>query len=108
MPILSTWKSCLGDRPFYREMTRLILPLVIQGTITNAVNLLDNLMIGQTGTLQMSAVAIVKIESSVRLHLPSIKGNSFVLMLLQSNSNREPTMSPIIAPIISALPRNCL
>lgn len=59
MPIASKWKTCLGDRPFYRKMAQLMIPLVVQGTITSAVNLLDNLMIGQTGTLQMSAVAIV-------------------------------------------------
>ena len=57
MPFFS--KSTLGDRPFYRQFFTLMLPLVIQNTVTNAVNLLDNVMIGQTGTTPMAAVAIV-------------------------------------------------
>jgi len=36
----------------------LVLPLVVQNAISNFVNLLDNIMIGQVGTSQMSGVAI--------------------------------------------------
>ena len=35
------------------------VPIMIQNGITNFVSLLDNIMIGQTGTEQMSGVAIV-------------------------------------------------
>ena len=35
------------------------VPILIQNTITNFVNLLDNIMVGRLGTEQMSAVAIV-------------------------------------------------
>ena len=49
----------VGDRAFYRRMLAVVLPLIIQNSITNFVSLLDNIMIGQIGTEQMSGVAIV-------------------------------------------------
>lgn len=48
----------LGDRKFYSKVLMLVLPLIVQNTISNFVNLLDNIMIGQVGTPQMSGVAI--------------------------------------------------
>lgn len=48
----------IGDRRFYATVFRLVLPIIVQNTISNAVNLLDNIMIGQVGTPQMSGVAI--------------------------------------------------
>lgn len=54
------WKKTqlLGDRPFYRRVVKITLPIVIQGGITNLVTLLDNVMVGQLGTARMSGVAI--------------------------------------------------
>ena len=49
----------IGDRAFYRRMLAVVLPLIIQNSITNFVSLLDNIMVGQVGTVQMSGVAIV-------------------------------------------------
>lgn len=37
----------------------IVIPVIIQNGITNFVNLLDNIMVGQVGTEQMSGVAIV-------------------------------------------------
>ena len=51
-------KKCIGDRAFYRRVSAVALPIVIQNAITNFVSLLDNIMVGQTGTMQMSGVAI--------------------------------------------------
>ena len=48
----------IGDRKFYIEVFILVLPIIAQNAITTFVNLLDNIMIGQTGTTQMSGVAI--------------------------------------------------
>ena len=48
-----------GDRSFYRRVLRVALPIIIQNGITNFVSLLDNIMVGQIGTVQMSGVAIV-------------------------------------------------
>lgn len=53
-------RECLiGDRKFYRRVTMVVLPMIIQNTLTNIVSLLDNVMVGQVGTVPMSAVAIV-------------------------------------------------
>lgn len=49
----------VGDKAFYRRVVTIVLPLVVQNTITNVVSLLDNVMVGAVGTLSMSAVAIV-------------------------------------------------
>lgn len=47
------------DRAFYRRVILVTLPIIIQNGITNFVSLLDNVMVGQVGTVQMSGVAIV-------------------------------------------------
>ena len=49
----------LGDRAFYKRVAYVAVPIVIQNAISNFVSLLDNIMVGQIGTLQMSGVAIV-------------------------------------------------
>lgn len=48
----------IGDRKFYKAVLTLLLPVIAQNAITQFVNLLDNIMVGQVGTLQMSGVAI--------------------------------------------------
>ncbi len=48
-----------GDKPFYRRVFAVMIPVLIQQVITNFVSLLDNLMVGQIGTEPMSGVAIV-------------------------------------------------
>ncbi len=52
-------KSYLGDRAFYRNMFTIAIPIIIQNGITNFVSLLDNIMVGQVGTIPMSGVSIV-------------------------------------------------
>ena len=49
----------IGNRDFYRMVLMIAVPIMIQNGITNFVSLLDNIMIGQVGTEQMSGVAIV-------------------------------------------------
>ncbi len=49
----------IGDRAFYRRVMSVALPIIIQSAITSFVSLLDNIMVGQVGTLQMSGVSIV-------------------------------------------------
>ena len=53
------FKRYIGDRRFYRHVLGIALPIIIQNGITNFVSLLDNIMVGQVGTLQMSGVSIV-------------------------------------------------
>ncbi|MBQ7108003.1 MAG: MATE family efflux transporter [Clostridia bacterium] len=47
-----------GTKEFYRRLIFLTLPIMIQNGITNFVNMLDNIMIGQIGTLEMTGVAV--------------------------------------------------
>lgn len=47
------------DMAFYRRVFSVALPMIIQNGITNFVSLLDNVMVGQVGTIQMSGVSIV-------------------------------------------------
>lgn len=51
-------RKYIGDRAFYKRVLAVMLPIVIQQGITNFVGLLDNIMVGQVGTEQMSGVAI--------------------------------------------------
>ena len=51
--------NLIGDRRFYKHMFGILIPIVIQGAFTSIVSLLDNVMVGRVGTLQMSGVAIV-------------------------------------------------
>lgn len=56
---VSTVKSkYFGDKKFYKKILWLAVPIMIQNLITNFVGLLDNIMVGQLGTEQMSGVAI--------------------------------------------------
>ena len=52
-------KRYVGNRTFYRQVTAVAIPIIIQNGITNFVSLLDNIMVGQVGTMQMSGVSIV-------------------------------------------------
>ena len=51
-------KKFIGDKKFYKMLFMITLPIVVQNGISNFVNLLDNIMVGQTGTEQMSGVAV--------------------------------------------------
>ncbi len=52
-------KKYIGDRAFYRSLLAVAVPIIIQNSITNFISLLDNVMVGQIGTEQMSGVSIV-------------------------------------------------
>ena len=52
------FRKFIGDKAFYRMVLALAVPVMIQNGITNFVGLLDNIMVGQIGTEQMSGVAI--------------------------------------------------
>ena len=55
---MKTLKSFFGDRAFYKRVLGVAIPIMIQNGITNFVSLLDNIMVGQVGTVQMNGVAI--------------------------------------------------
>ena len=56
---LSLRECLIGPRGFYRRVATIVLPIIVQNTLSNVVSLLDNVMVGQVGTLPMSAVAVV-------------------------------------------------
>lgn len=47
-----------GTPQFYKQLVVLMVPIMIQNGITNFVNMLDNIMIGATGTDQMTGVSL--------------------------------------------------
>lgn len=49
----------IGSRSFYRRAMTIVLPIMLQNVVTNFVSLLDNIMVGQTGTASMSGVSVV-------------------------------------------------
>lgn len=52
-------KKYFGTKQFYRMTLGVAIPIMIQNGITNFVGLLDNIMVGQIGTEQMSGIAII-------------------------------------------------
>lgn len=48
-----------GDRGLFRQFFAISIPIIIQNGISNFVSLLDNIMVGQVGTVPMSGVSIV-------------------------------------------------
>ncbi len=52
-------RKFIGDKEFYKLVLMVATPMMIQNGISNFVSLLDNIMVGQLGTEQMSGVAIV-------------------------------------------------
>ena len=57
--IMKKLSKFIGNKDFYKMVLLIAVPIMIQNGITNFVSLLDNIMIGQVGTEQMSGVAIV-------------------------------------------------
>ena len=52
-------KRLSRDWGIYRRCLTVAIPIIIQNGITNFVSLLDNIMVGQVGTVPMSGVSIV-------------------------------------------------
>lgn len=45
--------------PYFKRMLTIAVPIMIQSGITNFVSMIDNIMVGRVGTLQMTGVSIV-------------------------------------------------
>ena len=52
-------KNLIGTKHFYAHLMTIAIPIMIQNGITTFVGMLDNIMVGQVGTNQMSGVSIV-------------------------------------------------
>ena len=50
---------CIVKNSIYKKALRLAIPMIVQSGITNAVSLVDNVMVGSLGTECMTAVSIV-------------------------------------------------
>ncbi len=59
MKLKEKLRGYIGDKAFYKRVLAIAIPMIIQNTVTNLVNLLDNLMVSWVGTEQMSGVSIV-------------------------------------------------
>ena len=53
------FRKLIGNKQFYGMVLKIAIPIIIQMAITNFVSLLDNIMVGQVGTDQMTGVAVV-------------------------------------------------
>ncbi len=51
-------KHLLGDRPFYKTLFQLAMPIALQNLIMTSLNLIDTIMIGQLGEVNIAAVAL--------------------------------------------------
>ena len=51
-------KRYVGDKAFYKYVMAITLPIMIQNGITHLVNMLDNIMVGSVGTVEMNGVTI--------------------------------------------------
>ena len=53
------FRKLTDDRALFRRFFTVAIPIIIQNAITNFVSMLDNIMVGQVGSLPMSGVSIV-------------------------------------------------
>lgn len=51
-------RKYIGDKHFYKRVLALMIPIMVQNGITNFVNMLDNVMVGRVGNVEMTGVAI--------------------------------------------------
>ena len=49
----------IGDKKFYIGVLALVIPMILQNVITTFVSMIDNIMVGQIGTAEMSGVSVV-------------------------------------------------
>lgn len=53
------FRKFIGDKAFYRRVMGIAVPIILQNLITNLVSLLDNIMVGQLSSAEISAVTII-------------------------------------------------
>ena len=51
-------KKYIGDRAFYKMLFLISIPIMLQNALTSIVGLLDNVMVGQLGTNDMTGVSV--------------------------------------------------
>ena len=53
------FRNLMADKQLYRRFFQIAIPIIIQNGITNFVSMLDNIMVGQVGSLQRSGFSIL-------------------------------------------------
>ena len=56
--ISNTLSKYIKDKDLYRRLFIIALPIVIQNLITSSLNMLDTMMIGKLGELELASVGI--------------------------------------------------
>ena len=79
-------RKLFGDRNFYRRVLMVAIPIMVQNGITNFVSMLDNIMVGQIGTEQMSGVSIV---NQLILYITSVFLAQFLALVFWAPSFME-------------------
>ena len=52
------FRKYIGNKNFYKRILVLMIPIMVQNGITNFVSMLDNIMVGRIGTVEMTGVAV--------------------------------------------------
>ena len=55
----------MEEKVIYKKALKIAVPMIIQNGITNAVGLVDNIMVGSLGTDAVTAVSIIARKSVV-------------------------------------------
>lgn len=79
----------IGNKEFYKTLFVVAIPIMLQSAITNFVGLIDNLMVGSLGTLQMSSVSICNQIINVFQLLTFASANASGIFLAQYYGKRD-------------------
>lgn len=56
--IIQKIKNCFSDKEFYKAMLVLAVPIIVQNLISTSLNMVDTLMIGRLGEVELAAVGL--------------------------------------------------
>ena len=57
----------LGDKPFWKSVTTLALPMALQALLSTSFTLVDTVMVGQLGDISLSAVGMAGLVGLLRI-----------------------------------------
>lgn len=74
-------RSLLKDKEFYKTFFKLAVPITIQHFISASLNLVDNIMVGQLGTIELAAVGLAnQVYFLLLLFLLGISGGASIFV----------------------------
>ncbi|MCL6590179.1 MAG: MATE family efflux transporter [Firmicutes bacterium] len=72
-------RNFFGDKEFYRTFLRLAVPVTLQYFMASSLNLLDNIMVGQLGAVELAAVGLAnQVYFLLLLFLLGISGGASI------------------------------